>query len=148
MGVIVLSLSVSVSVCLTLMAERTDTLNWILACRSSGRISRSNSNVKVIGQKSRSPGQKTFFYEMSSSYYKLDCLSSEMCRFLCAVEEATQEHDCKAYDAGRTQSKCVFYIPWYWTRTIISFGPTPEQLLLYLAYYFTSALLLSRGSSK
>ncbi len=48
---------VSVSVCLALTAERTDVQTWILACRSSGKISRSSLKVKVIGQRSTSPGQ-------------------------------------------------------------------------------------------
>ncbi len=63
-GVIILTscvcLCVGVSVT-TLMAKRTDIQTWIPACRSSGRISRSSSKVKVIGQRSRSLGQKTFF---------------------------------------------------------------------------------------
>ena len=64
-GVIVLAssvcLSVRLSICLALTAERTDVQTLILAWRSSGRLSRSSSKVKVIGQRSRSPGQKTFF---------------------------------------------------------------------------------------
>ena len=60
-GVIVLALCVILSVCLALTAERTDIQTCILACRSSGRISRSSSKVKVIGQRSRSPGQKNVF---------------------------------------------------------------------------------------
>ena len=42
----------------TLTAERTSIQTWFLVCRSSGRISRSSSKVKVIGQRSRSLGQK------------------------------------------------------------------------------------------
>ena len=45
---------------LTLGTEWTDIRSWILAWRSSGRISRSSSKIKVIGQRSRSPGQKMF----------------------------------------------------------------------------------------
>ncbi len=62
-GVIVLTSSVCVCVCLcvtTLTAKRTDIQTRISVCRSSGRISRSSSKVKVIGQGSRSLGQKTF----------------------------------------------------------------------------------------
>ncbi len=36
--------------CLTVTAQQTDLHNWILACRSSGGISRSTSEVKVTGQ--------------------------------------------------------------------------------------------------
>ena len=43
-------------VCLTLTGKRTDIQTWFLAWRSSGRISRSSSKVKVIGQRSRSQG--------------------------------------------------------------------------------------------
>ncbi len=42
-----------VCVCLsvtTLTGERTDIWTWFFVCRSSGRISRSNLKVKVIGQ--------------------------------------------------------------------------------------------------
>ncbi len=63
-GVIVLTSSVCVCVCLcvtTLTAKWTSIQNWILVCWSSGRISRSSSKVKVIGQRSRSLDQKTFF---------------------------------------------------------------------------------------
>ena len=64
-GVIVLASCVCVWVWvwvfLALTAERTDVQTWILACRSSGRASRSSSKVKVIGQRSRSPGQKNVF---------------------------------------------------------------------------------------
>ncbi len=67
-GVIVLTscvcVCVCVSVCLcvtTLTAKRTDIQTWISVCRSSWRISRSSSKVKVIGQRSRSLGQETFF---------------------------------------------------------------------------------------
>ncbi len=57
-GIVCVSVSVSVT---TLMAKRTDIQTWISACRSSGRISRSSLKVKVIGQRSRSLGQKTSF---------------------------------------------------------------------------------------
>ena len=50
--------SVSVCVCLALTGERPDIRTWISTGRSSGRISRS---VKVIGQRSRSPGPKKRF---------------------------------------------------------------------------------------
>ena len=43
------------------MVERTDVQTFIFVCRSSGRPSRSSLKVKVIGQRSRSPGQKCFF---------------------------------------------------------------------------------------
>ncbi len=52
---------VCVCVCLcvtTLTAKRTDIQTCISVCRSSERISRSSSKVKVIGQRSRSLGQK------------------------------------------------------------------------------------------
>ncbi len=45
----------------TLTGKRTDRQTWISVCRSSGRISRLSSKVKVIGQRSRSLGRKTFF---------------------------------------------------------------------------------------
>ncbi len=54
--------SVCVCVCLALTGERTNIRTWILVWRSSGRISSSSLKVKVIGQRSRSPGQKTFFF--------------------------------------------------------------------------------------
>ncbi len=60
-------LSFCLSVCLALTAKRTDIRTWFSVCRSSGRISRSSSKVKVIGQRSMSPGQKTFFNEMYHS---------------------------------------------------------------------------------
>ncbi len=53
--------TICVYVCLALTSERTNIQTWILVWTSSGRISRSSSKVKVIGQRSRSPGQKTFF---------------------------------------------------------------------------------------
>ena len=57
LGVIVFTLCVSVCVCITtLKAEQTDIQTWILAWRSSGRISRSSLWVK--GQRSRWRGQK------------------------------------------------------------------------------------------
>ncbi len=50
-----------VRVCVTtLLAKWTDIWTWISGCRSSGWISRSSSKVKVIDQRSRSPGQKRF----------------------------------------------------------------------------------------
>ena len=58
--IVCLSFCVCVCVCLsvtTLTSERTDIRTWFLVCRSSGRISRSSSKVKVVGQRSRSPGQ-------------------------------------------------------------------------------------------
>ena len=58
-GVIVLTSSVCLSVT-TLTAERTNIRTWFLVCRLSGRISRSGLKVKVVGQRSRSPGQKMF----------------------------------------------------------------------------------------
>ncbi len=36
------------------------------ACRSRGRISRSSSEIKVIGQRSRWPGQRTFSIDISN----------------------------------------------------------------------------------
>ncbi len=61
--IVCVSVCVSVCVCvrLTLTAKRMDIQTWISVCRSSGRISRSSLKVKVIGQRSRSLGQKTFF---------------------------------------------------------------------------------------
>ncbi len=61
-GVIVLTSCVCVCVCvcvcpsvrLTILAEWTDIQTWTLACRSGLSISRMSSNVKVIGQRSRS----------------------------------------------------------------------------------------------
>ncbi len=61
----IVCVSVCLCVCLcvrlTLTAKRMDIQTWISVCRSSGRISRSSSMVKVIGQRSKSLGQKTFF---------------------------------------------------------------------------------------
>ena len=53
-------LGVCLCVCLSLMAKRTDVWTWFLAGRSNGRISRSSLKVKVISQRSSSPGQKGF----------------------------------------------------------------------------------------
>ncbi len=52
--------SVCLCVRLTLLAERIDIQTWIMAWMSSGRISRSSLLVKVVGQRSRSWGQKMF----------------------------------------------------------------------------------------
>ncbi len=60
----IVSVCVCLSVCVcvtTLTAKRTDIHTWISLCRSSGRISRSSSKIKVIVQRSKSLGQKTFF---------------------------------------------------------------------------------------
>ncbi len=56
-GVIVLTLSVCVCV-LPLPRLNGQTYGPDSVCRSSGRISRSSSKVKVIGQRSRSRGQE------------------------------------------------------------------------------------------
>ena len=50
------------------------------------------------------------------------CLS-EVCPASKAVTEATQEYDCKAYDAGCTQSVCVFFTnyfrPSHWKQDLL-----------------------------
>ncbi len=53
-GIVRLSVSISLS--------QPNGRTWILAWRSNGRISRSGIYIKVIGQRSRSPGQKQFIY--------------------------------------------------------------------------------------
>ncbi len=81
-----------VCVCLALTAEQTDIQTWILACRSSGIISRSSS--KVIGQGHQVKKNLPKFRDMPAST---------------GPEEATQGYDCKVDDAGCTQSICGFF---------------------------------------
>ncbi len=72
-GVIVLALSVHlsvcVSVCLTILAKRTDIQACISACRSRLKVSRSSYKVKVIGQRSRSPSPETSSFGMHRWQY-------------------------------------------------------------------------------
>ncbi len=86
----VVCLCVCPSICLTLPAKRTNTQTWILAKRYSGRISRSSLKVKVIGQRSRSPGQKKFYGRFNWLW--------EWCVDV-AVIEATEESDVGCFKA-------------------------------------------------
>ena len=106
MGVIVLTSCVSVWVCLsvrlTLLAKRTDIRTWILAYRSSGRISRSSSKVKLIGQRSWSPGQKTF----SRVAYSGSSLTDAK------VQVVTGEMSSSPHDAARGEEVIIYSTPY------------------------------------
>ncbi len=87
-GVIVLASSlcvcVSVSVCPSHCPHRTD-VHSDLAWRSSERLSRSSSQVKVIGQRSRSRDQKNYNSGIP--------LTSENLMACGPAKEETQEYD-------------------------------------------------------
>ncbi len=102
-SVIVLTLWVLVWVCVTtLRTEQTDTWTSISASRSSGRISRSSSKVKVVRQRSRSPGQNNVF-RGCQWWMKLEISDG-------AAKEGTMyiyNYILYSYDAGCFQSVCV-----------------------------------------
>ena len=70
--------------------DQTDRLTtWILAGRSSGRISRSNSKVKVINRRSRSPGKKTFFF--SGNVNRMSCWALTAHWLMCRGSKQVRE---------------------------------------------------------
>ncbi len=75
----------------TLTAERTDIQIWLFVCRSSGRISRSSSKIKGIGQMSRSWGKKCFTLHPNEMSLKI---------IDGPAKEVTEEYNCTATTRG------------------------------------------------